>query len=145
MEPPRGHARLSGARESQLFFGYITTNCFQRSILTSLLLHLPSSIIQQGYNEYFSKTSTSRGERFRSAQKNGNGQKRELPVDSWPETGGQKYEGSKHSIWAHVIGQHHLPPVSGRTPTGTSRFSLLWSAPTRFWPHFDAFCCSSPV
>ena len=26
----------------------------------------------------------------------GNGQKRELPVDSWPETGGQKYEGGKH-------------------------------------------------
>ena len=26
----------------------------------------------------------------------GNGQKRELPVGSWPETGGQKYEGSKH-------------------------------------------------
>ena len=68
----------------------------------------------------------------------GNGQKRELPVGSWPETGGQKYEGSKHSIWAHVIGLHHLPPVSGRTPTGTSRFSLLWSAPTRFWPHFVA-------
>ena len=62
----------------------------------------------------------------------GNGQKQELPVDSWPETGGQKYEGSKHSIWAHVIGQHHLPPVSGCTPTGTSRFSLLWSTPTRF-------------
>ena len=68
----------------------------------------------------------------------GASQKRELPVRSWPETGGQKYEGSKHSIWAHVIGQHHLPPVSGRTPTGTSRFSLLWSAPTRFWPQF---CC----
>ena len=75
----------------------------------------------------------------------GNGQKRELPVVSWLETGVQNYEGSKHSIWAHVIGQHHLPPVSGRTPTGTSRFSLLWSAPTRFWPHFVAFCCSSPV
>ena len=75
----------------------------------------------------------------------GNGQKRELPVGSWPETGVQKYEGSKHPIWAHVIGQHYLPPVSGRTPTGTSRFSLLWSAPTRFWPHFVAFCCSSPV
>ena len=41
----------------------------------------------------------------------GNSQKREFPVDSWPETGGQKYEGSKHSIWAHVIDQHHLPPV----------------------------------
>ena len=75
----------------------------------------------------------------------GNGQKRELPVVSWPETGGQNYEGSKHSIWAHVIGQHHLPPVSGRTTTGTSRFSLLWSAPIRFWPHFLAFRCSSPV
>ena len=69
----------------------------------------------------------------------GNGQKRELPVVSWPETGGQNYEGSKHSIWAHVIGQRHLPPVSGRTPTGTSRFSLHWSAPTRFWPHFLHF------
>ena len=57
----------------------------------------------------------------------GNGQKRELPVVSWLETGVQNYEGSKHSIWAHVIGQHHLPPVSGRTTTGTSRFSLLWS------------------
>ena len=62
----------------------------------------------------------------------GNGQKRELPVVSWPETGGQNYEGSKHSIWAHIIGQHRLPPVSGRTTTGTSRFLLLWSAPTRF-------------
>ena len=77
--------------------------------------------------------------------KKGNGQKRELPVDSWSETGGQKYEGSKHLIWAHVIGQHHLPPVSGCTPTGTSRFSLLWSAPTRFGPLFVALCCSSPV
>ena len=66
-------------------------------------------------------------------------QKRELPVGSCPETGGQKYEGSKHSIWAHVIGQHHLPPVSGRTPTGTSQISLLWSAPTRFWPHLLHF------
>ena len=62
----------------------------------------------------------------------GNSQKREFPVDSWPETGGQKYEGSKHSIWAHVIGQHYLPPVSGRTTTRTSQFSLLWSAPTVF-------------
>ena len=77
--------------------------------------------------------------------KKGNGQKRELPVGSWPETGGQEYDGSKHSIWAHVIGQHHLPPVSGRTPTGTSRFSLLRSAPIRFWPNFVPFCCSSPV
>ena len=75
----------------------------------------------------------------------GKGQKRELPVVSWPESGGQKYEGSKHSIWAHVIGQHYLPPISGRTPTGTSPFSLLWSAPTRLWPHFVAFRCSSPV
>ena len=75
----------------------------------------------------------------------GNGQKRELPVGSWPETGGQKYEGSEHSTWGHVISQHHLPPVSGRTPTGTSRFLLVWSAPTRFWPHFVVFCCSSPV
>ena len=41
-----------------------------------------------------------------------NGQKRELPVGSWPERGGQKYEGSKHSIWANVIGQHHLPPAT---------------------------------
>ena len=82
---------------------------------------------------------------WRVGKNQGNGQKRELPVGSWPETGGQKYEGSKHSIWAHVIGQHSLPPVSGRTPTGTSRFSLLWSTPTRFWPHFVAFCCSSPV
>ena len=47
----------------------------------------------------------------------GNGQKRELPVGSRPETGGQKYEGSKHSIWAHVIG-----------PTPPS---------TRFWPYTD--------
>ena len=78
-------------------------------------------------------------------KKKGNGQKREPPVGSWPETGGQKYEGSKHSVWAHVFGQHHLPHVSGRTPTGTSRFSLLWSALTRFRPHFVAFCCSSPV
>ena len=75
----------------------------------------------------------------------GNGQKRELLVGPWPETGGQKYEGSKHSIWVHLIGQHHFPPVSVRTPTGTSRFSLIWSAPIRFWPHFVVFCCSSPV
>ena len=75
----------------------------------------------------------------------GHGPKRELPVGSWPEMGGQKYEGSKHSIWAHVIGQNYLPPVYGRTPTGTSRFSLLWSAPTRLWPQFVAFCCSLPV
>ena len=66
------------------------------------------------------------------SKKKGNGQKRELPVGSWPETGGQNYEGSKHSIWAHVIGQHHLSPVSGRTPTGTSRFSLLWCLPPGF-------------
>ena len=35
------------------------------------------------------------GQRSRHTKKIGNGQKRELPVDSWPETGGQKYEGSK--------------------------------------------------
>ena len=41
-EPPRGRGRLSGARESQLFFGYIMISlqqkCFQRSIWTLLLL-----------------------------------------------------------------------------------------------------------
>ena len=49
----------------------------------------------------------------------GNGQKRELPVVYWPETDGQNYEGSKHSNWAHVIGQHHLPPVFGQTTQPT--------------------------
>ena len=29
-EPPRGRGRLSGARESQLFFGYITTKMFSK-------------------------------------------------------------------------------------------------------------------
>ena len=93
------------------------------------------------------KRSRAHPHRRKSQKQKGNSQKRELPVDSWPETDGQKYryEGSKHSIWAHAIGQHHLPPVSGRTTTGTSRFSLLWSAPTRFWPHFLAFSCPSPV
>ena len=28
VEPPRGRGRLSGARESQLFFGYIATKVF---------------------------------------------------------------------------------------------------------------------
>ena len=45
VEPPRGRGRSSGARESQLFFGYVTTKkYFQRSIWMSLLL--PSSVIQ---------------------------------------------------------------------------------------------------
>ena len=79
-----------------------------------------------------SKTGDGRGYDESCRKLKGNGQKRELPVGSWPETGGQKYEGSKHPIWAHVIGQHHLPPVSGRTPTGTSRFSLLWCLPPGF-------------
>ena len=95
-------------------------------------------------HSHLTKSTTTSYNR-RMGKNKGNGQKRELPIGSWPETGGQKYESSKHSIWAHVIGQHHLPPVSGLTPTGTSRFSLLWSASTRFWPHFVAFCCSSPV
>ena len=38
----------------------------------------------------------------------------------------------------HVIGQHHLPPVSGRTPTGTSRFSLLLVSSH---PVLATFCC----
>ena len=45
VEPPRGRGRPSGARESQVFWGYIITKTFQRSIWTSLLLPLPSSII----------------------------------------------------------------------------------------------------
>ena len=36
VEPPRGGGRPSGARESQLFFGYITTNMFSKIVWTSL-------------------------------------------------------------------------------------------------------------
>ena len=36
VEPPRGRGRPSGARESQLFWGYVTTTYFQRSIWTIL-------------------------------------------------------------------------------------------------------------
>ena len=46
VEPPRGRGRSSGARESQLFFGYVIPKIFQRSFWISLLpLPLPRSII----------------------------------------------------------------------------------------------------
>ena len=78
----------------------------------------------------------------------------ELPVVSWPETGGQNYEGSKHSIWAHVIGgadqssENREVAVVVRPETveggvGQSREPKLSVGclhiilPTRFWPRND--------
>ena len=49
VEPPRGRGRLSGARESQLFWGYITTKMFSKihlDIITTTITEQHYSIIR---------------------------------------------------------------------------------------------------
>ena len=102
---------VSRIDQFQQSYFHIPGTCYQMLLLLYGLCMIPGT---------WDKKKEKRGNRFHTSyeynvkegKKKGNGQKRELPVDYWPETGGQKYEGSKHSIWAHVIGQHHLPPVS---------------------------------
>ena len=116
--------RLSGAREWQLFFGYITKKCFRRSIWTLLLL--PSSSIYSGVKRicHLTMCSANINHAFNLYTKRVTRRIQLLEILDVSPTRGSKFGGPRESIFkvrhggrfnfsqqrfVSIMGNHEIP------------------------------------